>query len=399
MSFRLSHIHDYHRFIAVDLGLYRVRAGIYDLSGGELECIGFSSARQSRKNFVDGDIADIRWVSQAIQQAILQAWQKLETIPEDIIINFPSHRFVFDSISTQYVRADQSSTLTMQEIDSMIKMTEKDSFERARYKSQKQFGVSNDDLRLISSTIVSVMIDGKKVTNPIGFTGGRIRLTVLNVFVPSSEFNIIRSVVAALGKRAISIIPSPLVFPKFIEDTAYATENACYIDIGQQHTTVIVTRHNEILGFEVFRYGTEDLMNYIHESHTHLSVLQLENTICSEKKMKEPTYVSDLEDFLAYLGDMILGYLSNEHIDVRLEHIFLHGSIFENPYIGEQFSQLIHRVLGIQLPIDRLSAVANKPLHHDQVMTHWLSLMAQELLLVKKDPLVRILRYVLYQYE
>ena len=34
MAFRLTHIHDYHRFIAIDLGLYRVRAGIYDVSEG-----------------------------------------------------------------------------------------------------------------------------------------------------------------------------------------------------------------------------------------------------------------------------------------------------------------------------------------------------------------------------
>lgn len=59
MSFRLSHIHDYHRFVAIDLGLYRVRAGIYDLSLGDLTCTGFSSVRQSRKNWIDGVVADI----------------------------------------------------------------------------------------------------------------------------------------------------------------------------------------------------------------------------------------------------------------------------------------------------------------------------------------------------
>lgn len=51
MSFRLTHIHDYHRFIAVDLGLYRARVGIYNVSEGALSCTGFSSVRQSRKNF------------------------------------------------------------------------------------------------------------------------------------------------------------------------------------------------------------------------------------------------------------------------------------------------------------------------------------------------------------
>jgi hypothetical protein len=39
------------------------------------------------------------------------------------------------------------------------------------------------------------------------------------------------------------------------------------------------------------------------------------------------------------------------------------------------------------------------PMTHDQTVISWLALMASELLLTRKDPLVRIMRYVLYQYE
>ena len=62
-------------------------------------------------------------------------------------------------------------------------------------------GVFQDDLRLISSTITSVAIDGKKITNPVGFSGGKVMLTVLNVFAPASEFNIVRSIIASLGRK------------------------------------------------------------------------------------------------------------------------------------------------------------------------------------------------------
>ena len=58
--------------------------------------------------------------------------------------------------------------------------------------------MTSDDLKLISSSIVSIQIDGRNVSSPIGFTGSRVRLTVLNVFVPSGEFNIMRSIVSHL---------------------------------------------------------------------------------------------------------------------------------------------------------------------------------------------------------
>lgn len=60
MSFRFSHIHEYSRFIAIDLGSYRVRAAIYEIESGELVLRGKSSIRQSRKNFLDGSITDIQ---------------------------------------------------------------------------------------------------------------------------------------------------------------------------------------------------------------------------------------------------------------------------------------------------------------------------------------------------
>lgn len=159
MSFRLTHIRDYHRFIAIDLGLYRVRAGIYDISESALTCTGFSSVRQSRKNFYQGTIADISGVVRSIEQSLIQSAESSDTIPSDVIMSFPSHSFISDSITAQYIRADKDSILTMNEIDGMIKRTESESFERARAKSRKQFGVINDDLRLVSSTIIDITID------------------------------------------------------------------------------------------------------------------------------------------------------------------------------------------------------------------------------------------------
>lgn len=82
-------------------------------------------------------------------------------------MSFPSQVFISDLLTTQYSRDDQGSILTMSEIDKMIKRIENTSYERARIKSQKKFGIISDDLKLISSTIISIQIDGKNVSSPI----------------------------------------------------------------------------------------------------------------------------------------------------------------------------------------------------------------------------------------
>ena len=342
---------------------------------------------------------DIGWISQIIEQSILQAWAQLDSIPEDVIMSFPSQSFISDSLTTQYNRDDADISLTMSEIDSMIKKTEKASYDRAKIKSKKQFWMTSDDLKLISSSIVSIQIDGRNVSSPIGFTGSRVRLTVLNVFVPSGEFNIMRSIVSHLWKKVISLIPQPLILPKLIEETEAIHANSCLIDVWYGHTTITIIANNEILGFETFSYGTETLMEMIASYEPDLSLLQLENIICTTEELSTWIYKECLDEFLLYLQDAIFGYLQSEHVDIRFWYVFLHGTIFENSIVYTEFTELIETTFGYKIKKKKLYKSLEKTLHPDQCTTYGLALMAQELLYVKKDPLVRILRYVLYQYE
>ncbi len=199
-------------------------------------------------------MADIRGIATTVEQAVISASRDLGSIPDAVIMSFPSRGFVSDVITTQYVRADTTVPITMHEVDQMISRIEGESSTRARARSQRQFGVQSDDLRLISSTIVALAIDGRTVTSPIGFTGSRLRLTVLNVFAPSSEFNMIRSILSTLDKQAISIIPEPLILPKVIESLEVTEVTTAIVDVGQSHTTVTIVDHAQIVGFEIFPY-------------------------------------------------------------------------------------------------------------------------------------------------
>jgi cell division protein FtsA len=74
---------------------------------------------------------------------------------------------IYDAVTTQYIRADREKPIDMEEVDVMIKKIEQESLERAKEKSIKQFGIIHDDIKLVSSTLTSITIDGKKVTNPL----------------------------------------------------------------------------------------------------------------------------------------------------------------------------------------------------------------------------------------
>jgi len=65
--------------------------------------------------------------------------------------------------------------------------------------------------------------------------------------------------------------------------------------------------------------------------------------------------------------------------------------------IADLLKDTVHK----DVQIRKLSTVLNPELKitSEYVTTYGLALIASDLLLIKKDPLVRILRYVLYQYE
>ena len=109
-------------------------------------------------------------MARVIEKALHDVSLDLEEIPEDLIIGFSPMACVHDSMTSQYLRHHGDEPLTMEEIDTMIEKIESASLSRAKENAKVQYGLIHDDIRLISSTLTSILIDGKKVANPIGFS-------------------------------------------------------------------------------------------------------------------------------------------------------------------------------------------------------------------------------------
>jgi enoyl-[acyl-carrier-protein] reductase (NADH) len=60
MSFRLSTIQEYSRFVAIDIGSCKIRVLICEIENGSLKLLGKASIRQNRNHMMDGDIANMR---------------------------------------------------------------------------------------------------------------------------------------------------------------------------------------------------------------------------------------------------------------------------------------------------------------------------------------------------
>lgn len=232
----------------------------------------------------------------------------------------------------------------MQEIDTMIEKIEQTSLSHAKEKAKIQHGLVHDDIRLISSTLTEISIDGKRVTNPIGFTGTQVRITVLNVFCLASEFNIIRSIISSLKKRTISLVPMPLIFPKITEMADQLYDESIYIDIGYMHTTLIFEKKNSVESFETFPFGSKMYTEMISSAFPKSSPLEIENIITrkSPSTLEKETRESLAHDFLSYVIDMLLSLLEKNKSSPQHKNIFVSGGIFNSEWMESMFFDILN---------------------------------------------------------
>jgi cell division ATPase FtsA len=402
MSFRISHIHDYDRFIAIDLWTYRVRAGLYTIKNGVPSLEWSASIRQNQKNIVNGVIQDMRWVALVIDKAIHKACSHLTDIPEDIIIGFSPEVCIHDLMVSQYLRSDPELPLNMDELDLMIQKIEKASLIRAKKKAKAEYAVIHDDIRLISSTLTSITIDGKQVTSPLGLTGKHVRINILNVYSLASEYNILRSIISGMKKRTISIVPMPIIFPKILEHGKKDSPDNVYINIGYTYVTIVFEKHQEITFFDSFSTGASMLMEMFLEKQKHLSFTEIESILMRAKTGAQDEWEREsiVREYFLYIIDTLTSVILRQEESTTTKNIFVSGGIFSSEWIEKIFFDIFSENIGRHGDYLHLSSVSNTPKNQSEyLLTTGLAHLGQELLHTKKDPIVRILRYTLYHYE
>ncbi len=401
MSFKISHIVDYNQFIALDIGTSKIKVLVCSIEWGKTKIVGSAIMRQSKKNIIDGEIADLYGVSETIKKAIGKAWEHLDEIPSDIVISLGSVLTFSDIIQMNYVRENTESPITMSEIDDIVKKVEHTSLDRVKRKIRERTGIIESEMKLVTTSVISIMVDGKKLGNPIGFTGRNIKLGVINVFVPLSYVNMIQNIWRGLSKNIISLIPSIITLPKLLEEKDENFDFNCCIDFGSSKTTIVVLNRGEILWGNTLNFGFSLLEETFKRKETRLWYLDIEDHIAHIDKTYEQ-YKEIYDIFLQILFDAIFVAITDISKELFLKNIFISGggaSDFLQQKLSEYLeTKNIGNNICVQMTIQGMENVTREDLG---VFSHalWLAKATEEMLLLKKDPIARILRYIIYRYE
>ena len=403
MSF-ISKLISWKKVLIIDVGTYKVKVACCEFKNSSVTILWYGEKRQEISHIIGSEIANIEWVALTIEEVIQKALKWVNTTPKDIIINIPSSTIVSSGNKIMYARTQKDTPIDLNELDYIIAKAEKQALLDAKREITKKTWYLDVDMKLITSSITNIKIDNFSISNPIGFTGENVVLSTLNIFIPSSRYNIIQMIARHLNKNILSIIPLEFSLPKLFENTEYAFEDILFVDVGNTKTSLIIQKKWVIESFDKIDIWMNDLIKTIKEK-TWLPRLEIINTIEDTK-----LYKKEKEDFLM---------VWSEAVGITLKELLktspLPWNIFlswwgNNNFIREKMQNFAFQDMWIIAP-KKINEISQSFTHHIEETSFWeifeksnlwllsMILATKEIVNYKNNPVINILRDFLDKNE
>lgn len=253
--------------LALDIGTEYVKAVIAKQNDqGGLDVIGVGRARQGANNMYAGAIADIPAVISVCERALSQAEKQSGTTSKLAVVGIAGELIKGNTSTVRYRRKSGNKPLTEQEMALIIKRVQDRAGEQARKAIADETNNPDVQVRLINSAIVSISIDGYKISNPIGFKGTDIVIQFYTAFAPLVHISAIEKVCAELSLDLLAVAVEPFaVCRACLGDDIESGFSGIVMDIGGGTTDIAVIDDGGVEGTKMFSIGGRSFTHQISE--------------------------------------------------------------------------------------------------------------------------------------
>ena len=196
---------------------------------------------------------------------------------------------------------------------------------------QKQIALEtgNEDVevKLVNSALVSIHIDGYKVSNPIGFQGKDVAVQIYTAFAPMVHIGALERVADELALELVAVAAEPFAVSRSVLGTdANSNFTAILADVGGGTTDIAVVNDGGVEGTKMFGIGGRSFTNTIanemgigYEDAEKLKV-NIDDEKVKESVKKDVTRAVDktLEVWLAGVELALSEFDSVDHLPPRI---------------------------------------------------------------------------------
>lgn len=313
--------------VGLDVGTEFVKALIARVDGDNLEIVGSGRSRQDVSNMHLGAIADINGVVRCCEDALAQAEEQANLQAKRAVIGIAGELVKGTTTTIRYRRPQPDKALDEAEMEFIIEKVQG----RAQEKAQKQIaletGNENVEVKLVNSAIVSIHIDGYKVSNPLGFQGKDVAVQIYTAFAPMVHIGALERVADELALDLIAVAAEPFAVSRsVIGNDASSTFTAVMIDVGGGTTDIAVVNDGGVEGTKMFGIGgrsfTRTIENELGVSYREAEKLKvnIDNDKLKEsvKKKLETAVDTTLEVWLDGVELALSEFTSLDHLPHRI---------------------------------------------------------------------------------
>ncbi len=242
--------------VGLDIGTEFVKALIARVNGETLEIVGVGRARQDVSDMHSGAIADIAGVVRNCEEALAQAEDQAGLQAKKAVIGIAGELVKGVTNTIRYRRPQPDKPLDIAEMEFIIEKVQ----ERAQGKAQQaialETGNEDVDVKLVNSALVSIHIDGYKVSNPIGFQGRDVAVQIYTAYAPMVHIGALEHVAEDLALELVAVAAEPFAVSRSVLGTDSSSSfTAILADVGGGTTDIAVVNDGGVEGTRMFGIG------------------------------------------------------------------------------------------------------------------------------------------------
>ncbi len=241
---------------AIDIGAEYVKAILFDKEEDKGHVMGIAEIRQKHEDINYGAIINISSVIENCNNAIIQAEREANMRAEQLILGIGGDIIKGKTVSLNYKRSKPKEKINQSELKNIIHKVQWKTFDIVRKSISDETGYPEIDLKLVNAAILDIKIDNYKVSNPIGFQGKEINISIFNAFAPYIHYGTLETITAELNDlKLLSIISEPYALSKSLSTEEEGSYSAIFIDIGGSSTNISIVKDNCLVNTKMFAIG------------------------------------------------------------------------------------------------------------------------------------------------
>ena len=246
----------YKHFTALDIGSDLVKALVVRREAPNGMVLGVSREPQHPDGMAGGTIADVDLVIDGCNRALEAAEDMAGTVPGQVVLGIAGELVKGFSSSIAYPRERPGDRVRESELRNMLQLVERRALREAQHLLELERAYGDvGEVRLVHSAITQVRIDGYPVTNPIGFQGRNLEVTVFNTFAPATQVAGLETVARELDLEIAGTVSQPYALARACAGDEAWELGGIFIDVGGGTTDVALLRGGGVEGTRMFGLG------------------------------------------------------------------------------------------------------------------------------------------------